>query len=376
MNDESLSMFEGRWQEIEDLLGGNSALDKLARSTGALERARKVRDGSQLLRLALGYATTSRSLRLTAAWGAPAVLSEDVSDVALLKRLRASGDFLASVMTQLLALNQAVPSDQIGWEGAPIRLVDGSVFAGPGRHGGQHRLHAGYDPVRRFFTHLDVTDVKKGETLLNAGIQPGDIAVADRNFAKTPQLRAIDAKAAYYVVRSGLHSVRVLDRPDGERVTSTMVLAALGSGDEAELDVVLEETKGGKTGKPAPLRTRLIITRASPATKAREEARIQRSRSRNGSEPSQETKDLAGVVMFLTNLPPQDWPIDRICALYRLRWQIELAFKMLKSAFSMRDVPAKEPRLARTWILANLVAALLANLLACSMEQAIPPSGA
>ena len=49
---------------------------------------------------------------------------------------------------------------------------------------------------------------------------------------------------------------------------------------------------------------------------------------------------------------------------------------MLKSTFQMRDVPAKDQRLARTWILANLIAALLSHLLAAAIERAIPPSRA
>ena len=375
MSIEAQELFEGRWGEIEALAGGRDWLDEQARATGALERSRKVKEGSQLLRLALGYATTTRSLRLAAAWGAPVVLATDFSDVALLHRLRASGDFLAAVMTRLLPRIEGAAS-QNGWEGAPIRLVDASLFPGPGPAGGQHRLHASYDPVRQFFTSLDVSPVKKGESLLHAGIEAGDIAVADRNFAKTPQLRALDERQAFYAVRTGIHSVRVLDAGSGKRLTSAVVLEALGTQEETQLEVTLEETKIAKPHKPAPLAARLIITRASAALQDHEEARIRRSRSRNGTEPTQETQDLAGVVLFLTNLPEQDWPIAKIGALYRLRWQIELAFKMLKSAFQMRDVPAKDPRLARTWILANLVAALLAHLLADAIEQAIPPSEA
>ena len=79
--------------------------------------------------------------------------------------------------------------------------------------------------------------------------------------------------------------------------------------------------------------------------------------------------------MILTNLPLKSWPIARVALVYRLRWQIELAFKTLKSTFAMRDTPAKDPKLARTWILANLAAALLADLLASAFERAIPPSG-
>jgi len=48
-------------------------------------------------------------------------------------------------------------------------------------------------------------------------------------------------------------------------------------------------------------------------------------------------------------------------ALYRLRWQIELAFKRLKGQVRLDDLQAKEPRLARACLLAKLILALLAE---------------
>ena len=163
----------------------------------------------------------------------------------------------------------------------------------------------------------------------------------------------------------------------GERLTATGVIAALGDAGAVEIAVTLEEAKPRK-GQPVPqpLKTRIIILRAGEAAAAREHARIERSRTKHGVTPREDTKAMAEVVMFATNLTPHDWPISRLVPLYRLRWQIELAFKTLKSTFAMRRVPAKEPKLARTWILANLAAALLANLLASAFERAIPPSPA
>jgi IS4 transposase len=46
-------------------------------------------------------------------------------------------------------------------------------------------------------------------------------------------------------------------------------------------------------------------------------------------------------------------------AAYRLRWQIELAFKRLKTLLHIDRLPAREPRLAKAWLSAHLIAALL-----------------
>ncbi len=151
------------WKQIEKLLGGAEVIDALAREHGALKRARKVRDGSQVLRLSLGYAT-GHSLRTTAAWSGPGT-GAALCDVSLLGRLREAGDFLASVVQRLLARMAETIVVPEAWQGPPVRLVDGSLFSGPGFKGMRQRLHASFDPARQIFTAIDVTAISQGESL-------------------------------------------------------------------------------------------------------------------------------------------------------------------------------------------------------------------
>ena len=196
--------------------------------------------------------------------------------------------------------------------------------------------------------------------------------VGDRNFAKTWACREGAEAGAFFCVRAGACSMRMLDPQTGGRIGPAQILASSGDGDSAEIAVVLAEAKGAK--KP-PLPARLVILRAGEAAEKREVARIARSKIQHGAKPKSDTRTLAGVVAIVTNLPPGDWSAARVAQLYRLRWQIELAFKTLKSTFAMREVPSKTPAMARTWILANLASALLAQRLAATLQDAIPPWG-
>jgi Transposase DDE domain len=70
------------------------------------------------------------------------------------------------------------------------------------------------------------------------------------------------------------------------------------------------------------------------------------------------TMQSAGFLMVLTSLPSTVTAADVLTA-YRLRWQIELAFKRLKSQLGLDRLPAKSRDLARSWLLAHLILALL-----------------
>ena len=59
---------------------------------------------------------------------------------------------------------------------------------------------------------------------------------------------------------------------------------------------------------------------------------------------------------------------------YRVRWQIELVFKRLKSLAQLGHVPKHDDRSARAWIYGKLLVALLTQKL-IRIGRAISPSG-
>ncbi len=64
-------------------------------------------------------------------------------------------------------------------------------------------------------------------------------------------------------------------------------------------------------------------------------------------------------MMLLTSLPAEKASAERIVRLYRRRWQVELAFKRIKSIGSFAELRASDPKLAKTWLLAHLIATVL-----------------
>ena len=61
---------------------------------------------------------------------------------------------------------------------------------------------------------------------------------------------------------------------------------------------------------------------------------------------------------MLTSLPPE-FTCSQVLELYRSRWQVELAFKRLKSLMAAGHVPKSDDDSARAWMQAKLLTALL-----------------
>ena len=100
------SLLNEDWSRVVTRLGGAASLDQSARATKAFLRPREIRSAVDLLRLVLAYCLGERGLRATAAWAA-ALARTDVSNPAILHRLRQCGDWLNLLIGQLLA--SAVP---------------------------------------------------------------------------------------------------------------------------------------------------------------------------------------------------------------------------------------------------------------------------
>jgi IS4 transposase len=80
----------------------------------------------------------------------------------------------------------------------------------------------------------------------------------------------------------------------------------------------------------------------------------------------------ADYVVLLTSLGCEEFPVDRLGALYRLRWQVELAIKRLKSILHIDRLPAKNADLARAWLYAHLVFALVLEETAAELDALSP----
>src|SRR6185369_3582421 len=95
------SLHAGQWSSIISRLSEVADLDATARQFGAFQRARKVRNAEELLRLIFLYGPAHLSLRSTAAAADDAGIA-CLSDKAVLGRLRKSAAWLEHLLQCLL----------------------------------------------------------------------------------------------------------------------------------------------------------------------------------------------------------------------------------------------------------------------------------
>jgi Transposase DDE domain len=353
------------WPEVRSCLPAEFDLEATARSRGAFTRARGVKDAETLLRLALAYGACGMSLRETCAWAAAAGLAS-LADPSLIERLAKAADWLGDIVGALIAEQAKVPAGR--WAGRRLRALDGTSICQPGADRTTWRLHVGYDLASGQIDQIELTDGRGAETLRRLTYHAGDVVLGDRYYARPRDLRPVIEAGADFIVRTGWNSLRLL-QPDGESFDLFAALAAQAE-QEGEIQVLVDE--GRDSAPPQPLILRLIVRRKDSEQAQVEQQRLLKDAKKRGRTPDPRSLEAANYILLLTSLPAAAFSTADVLALYRFRWQIELAFKRMKSLAGIDELPAKKPELARAWIYARLIAILMAEHSAGQVPDSSP----
>lgn len=366
------SLLNRDWCDVVDRLGGAEAIALSARETKAFRRARGVPDAVALLRLVLAYCLRQGGLRSTACW-ASAVGLADISNMALLKRLRGCGDWLAALVGSLLAT--AAPAAS---HGRPVRLVDATVVpkAGAGARGGTGvwRIHSAFDVPAERFSFFALTDQREGERFDRIAVAPGEIRVADRLYLQPDRIAAVLAAGGDVVVRAGWRNAAWRDGA-GAPFDMMDLLREQGAHGVIDRPIWIARRGDGRGDVPL-LALRLVAVKKPPHAAEAARRRARQEARRGGHQIAPETLAAADWLILVTSLPPERYPAADILALYRLRWRIELAFKRLKTLIGLNQPPSTDARSARAYVLAHLLIILLLEPLRDAIADSPRPAAA
>lgn len=343
------------FEQLVASLGGKEVLAASARAHGAFLRAREVKSASDLLRLVLLYGPSGLSLRAAAAMAAQADIS-DISDVALLNRIRGSANWLEALCVALLNQAAAPTSLPAASETASrtVRLIDASIIKAPGK-AGNYRLHLRWDAGSQRITAAKFTTTKTGERLDLLPPEPGSLVIADRGYPQPKGLRNVLAAGSDVLVRITWNSL-CLTSPDGQSLDWPALCAKARKGG-LDMPVMVHKSRG--RFDPLPMRLVMIPKPPELTEQARGKAKRKSAKGRRKTIDPR-TLACADYLIVLTSLP-NTITADQILVLYRLRWQIELVFKRLKSLLHIDRLAARDPDLVKAWLHAHLLVALIAE---------------
>jgi hypothetical protein len=331
------SFFPANWRE-------------LAKITGALKGLRQDKSVEGCLRVLLLHLGCGHSLRETVVRAKQAGLAE-LSDVALLKRLRKSKEWLCRLCGELFA--ECGMNTQ---NTHALRLIDATVVKEPGPTGSLWRVHYSlrWPALRCDYFKLTATEGQgTGESLQHYPIDSGDLVVVDRGYCQAGGIHFVAERKAWVTVRLNPQGI-VLQTEKGAAFPLLRKLAALqGPGQIAVWNVRVPYEE-----RP-PVNTRLCVIRKSEAATDLAVKKLKRRASKHGMQLLPETLVYARYVMVLTTFPEVQYPATAVLECYRFRWQIELVFKRFKSIAQLGHLPKQDEDSSHAWLYGKLLVALL-----------------
>lgn len=335
------------WEIIRQWLPED--LDRRAREQRFTRRNRGLQDSERWLRLILMHAAGGLSLEQTTVRASELGLAK-VSPVALFKRLRRAEGWLRDVCGYLL-VEQQRRLGRCHWPSRyRVRAIDATNVLEPGKTGSAWRLHYSIRLPELICDHYELTDQHGGEKLGRFSFQKGELVLADRGYSHRAGLRQVLDSGADLLMRWHPKTLP-MQATDGGELDLLGRLRSLPKTTPKEWKVEFSYQH-----KSYPLRLCAIRKSRVAADRARQKAL--RKAQKNGSQAESETLELAAFTLILTSLP-ESFSTRQVLELYRSRWQVELAFKRLKSLLSAGHVPKKDDPSAHAWMQAKILTSLL-----------------
>jgi hypothetical protein len=345
------------WKRIEAELPED--FEELAKQHKTLEvqyGEAKITSASDLLRLVLLHAGANLGLRQTvsllAESGGP-----DVSHVTLHKKMRLAAPFLRALVTRMAGDTEANPER---WAGYEVVAVDGSSFAGPRANSTDARVHLQLRLADLEILSATMEGRKTGESFKRFTWRPGQLAVADRCYSNPPGIAHVVDQGADVLVRVCRGSLPMSSK--GEKLALTPWLRAMRGHAVHERHVSVQHEQ-------SEIKGRLIAVRLPGAEAEKARARLRRE-YRNVSALEFE---MAQYVVVFTTVPASRMPAAMCLALYRLRWQVELAFKRWKSICRFDRLPNYRDDTILSWLYAKLLLALILHRMTAAASPLFPP---
>lgn len=338
-----LSFFPDNWIE-------------LASVTDALKGLHKDKDVENYIRTLLIHIACGYSMRETAARAKLASLA-DISDVALIGRLRKAKDWLHNLCVELFKEQGIALRNENDFQ---VRLFDATNVKEPGKTGSLWRIHYSVQLPSLtcdFFKLTATKGIGTGESFFQYSIKKGDYIIADRGYSTVSGIHHVVSKKAYVIVRVNTQTLCICDLRSQQFPLLKNVTAIKKAGTVKSWKILIP----GRSG--AYVQGRICIIRKSNEAIKLAHEKLKRKAQKKGHSLKPETLEYAKYVIVFTNYPEDSFSDFDVLNWYRIRWQVELVFKRFKSIAQLGHLPKYSDDSSKAWLYGKLFVALLTEKL-------------
>jgi hypothetical protein len=240
----------------------------------------------------------------------------------------------------------------------------------PGKTGGQWRIHYSLRLPTLECDHFELTPARgknTGEKFGRFTFHAGELVLADAGYSHPPGIAAVVKQGADVCVRLNPAALPLWDEQERPFALLKKVRTLKRAGQEADWRVwVLSDGQR--------IAGRLCSVRKSEDAIQKAQRRLTRRQQQGKSTVTPETREYASYILVFTTLASQQATTRQVLDCYRLRWQIELTFKRLKTILQLGHVPKHDDQSSRAWLYAKLFLALLSQKLS-RIGSAVSPWG-
>jgi hypothetical protein len=326
--------------------------EKAASETGGFKQKREIKTATDLLRLIFVYIVNGLSyIEISTISKLKGIA--DISDVGFMKRFSNCGELFKWILKEMKPEATAHYAKPEKFKEYEIHGLDASVVVSGGKARKTHRLHYSINLFELSSDQFKLTGQSTGESLTNFEIKPRHLYIGDRAYGKPTSMAHCFSGGGDFIFRIKKGAFDIYEVIDKTKINLVEELKKLEDGKELDMDCRFKNSKG----EFVPIR---ICAMKKPKN----------THETDGND----TKFMNNYIVVVTSI--LDFckiTAKDILDLYRVRWQVELYFKRLKSLLGFGDVPNKTDKNIEAWLNAKLIAAILLELTTAEVD--FSPSG-
>lgn len=188
-------------------------------------------------------------------------------------------------------------------------------------------------------------------------LQAGELQLQDKGFYSAEAWQAAQQRGAFLLMPLP-HQVTLWLSPDPKQPAEEAIDLAgalrVSTQNEVEWPQLFLGTPRHRTGA-----VRLVAFRLSKESAERQRQGMRESTRKQGRTPTAKALELAGWLLLVTNAPIERLPSAMMSYVYRLRWQVELIFRQIKTTLRLDQSESENPCRVQCEIWARLTCAVL-----------------